>query len=98
LKYPEHEKLHAITDKSQAIGEFVDWLDAEKSIVLARRHEHGDDCRSEEGFLMCGYSTNDLIPAGVRIQTLLAEFFGIDEEKIEREKREMLAEIRSAER
>jgi hypothetical protein len=25
-QYPEHEKLHAVKDKSQAIGEFLEWL------------------------------------------------------------------------
>lgn len=25
--YPEHEKLRAISDKSQAIGEFLEWLE-----------------------------------------------------------------------
>ena len=35
-KYPEHEKLSAISDKSQACGEFIEWLGYEKGIVLAK--------------------------------------------------------------
>jgi hypothetical protein len=35
-KYPEHENLSAISDKSQAIGEFIDWLET-RSIKLCRR-------------------------------------------------------------
>lgn len=26
-RWPEHEKLKAISDKSQAVGEFLEWLD-----------------------------------------------------------------------
>lgn len=35
--YPEHDKLHAVKDKSQAIGEFVEWLQ-EQGIHLASWH------------------------------------------------------------
>ena len=43
-QYPEHEKLKAISGKSQACGEFVDWLRDEAKIVLARRHKHSYHC------------------------------------------------------
>lgn len=35
--YPEHEKLKRIKVKSQAIGEFLDWLDQEKNLELYDR-------------------------------------------------------------
>jgi len=76
-KYPEHDKLRGVSGKSQAIGEFVDWLGG-KGIILAKRQGE------------------DLIPAGTRIQALLAEFFEIDEDEIEAEKRVMLLEMRDA--
>jgi hypothetical protein len=41
--WPEHEKLHKVVDKSQAIGEFLDWCAAEKGIVLVNQ----DDYRRE---------------------------------------------------
>ncbi len=25
MSYPEHEKLHAVVDRSQAVGEFLEW-------------------------------------------------------------------------
>jgi len=43
-KYPEHEKLSNCREKSQAIGEFCEWLQSEKGIFLAQRHKHNDDC------------------------------------------------------
>lgn len=32
--YPEHDKLTLVHEKSQAIGEFIDWLGSEKFIHL----------------------------------------------------------------
>lgn len=37
-QYPEHKKLAAIRDQSQAIGEFIDTFLEEKGIVLAWRN------------------------------------------------------------
>jgi len=33
--YPEHAKLKAVSDKSQIIGEFLDWLTNERGLTLA---------------------------------------------------------------
>ena len=37
--YPEHEKLQAVNEKSQAIGEFLDWLRDEKRVQLVTWEE-----------------------------------------------------------
>lgn len=76
VKFPEHEKLHLISDKSQCIGDFVAWL-RRRDAVLAR------------------WEGNKLYPEGSPITKLLADFFEIDLEKIEAEKRAMLDELRS---
>lgn len=68
-KYPEHAKLHAVKDKSQACGEFLRWLVEEK-----REFE-------QTGF--------------TGLQDLLAEFFEIDQNRLEREKQQMLEELRN---
>ena len=39
--YPEHDKLNAISDKSQAIGEFIDALN-DRGIVLAYANRWGE--------------------------------------------------------
>ena len=98
--YPEHDKLSAIKDKSQAIGEFVDWLHSEKDIHFGRAHSHSDSgCEREydkSGFRFwnCGMEEGQYDPDRSNITKLLAEFFEIDLEKIEREKRRMLERLR----
>lgn len=39
MTYPEHEKLHAVKEKSQAIGEFIEWLLGQKAFTLAKWRE-----------------------------------------------------------
>ena len=93
--YPEHEKLRAVSEKSQACGEFLDWLLGEKHYTLGKYHEHTDDCWDNDGELTCRTSTEFMFPAPVpRISKLLAEFFEISEDKLEAEKRAMLDEVR----
>ena len=77
--YPEHDKLRAIQHESQAVGEFLDWASEKHGAQLSRVPE--------------GY-TDTLMPLGIPTRTLLAEFFEIDEAKIEAEKRAMLASLR----
>lgn len=48
-QYPEHDKLHVIVDKSQTIGQFVDWLHEEQNIHFAR-WETRSTCRHCDGF------------------------------------------------
>ena len=77
--YPEHDKLKLVADKSQAIGEFIEWLAEEgRGIYLAVPHPFGEG----------------LVPANKSITRLLAEFFEIDLDKIETEKRAMLDNLR----
>ena len=74
--YPEHDKLTAVADQTQAIGEFIEWLEG-KGIFLARYVEGSNFPRHVHGF-----------------RILLAEWAGIDENKLEAEKRQMLASLR----
>lgn len=41
-EYPEHEKLQAVVDRSQAIGEFLDWL-PEAGLALCSWQEAGNN-------------------------------------------------------
>jgi len=76
--YPEHEKLTKVADKSQAIGEFLEWCSAEKGISLANYSDYREDGMP------------------VPFRPLLAEFFEIDENVLEQEKRAMLDAMRKA--
>jgi hypothetical protein len=93
----EHERLSLVKDKSQAIGDFVEWL-AEKGIHLARYHAHSEGCYPDdvdsEEWPTCGTSENKLTVDSTPITKLLAEHFDIDLDKLETEKRQMLADIR----
>lgn len=96
-EYLEHEKLHKVADESQRIGEFLDWLN-QQGINLMRWVE---EVRTEEvEHLLTGkmYTRNVHVRewqhTGESIQALLARYFEIDLDKIDAEKRAMLAAIR----
>lgn len=75
MNYPEHAKLKAIVDKSQVIGEFMDWL-------------------SDKGIHLAEWGKHELFSINTPIRDLLAEFFGIDQKKLDAEKDAMLEEQR----
>lgn len=79
LDYPEHDKLQKIQAESQAIGAFLDT----GGYVLAQYHQDDDD------------DTERLYPVGKGIDRVLADYFEIDLDVIEMEKRAMLNAIRS---
>ena len=85
-KYPECEKLSQVRDKSQVIGEFLDWLVCEKEISLVRFTDRDTDDPDDPGYEFINTS----------IERLLAEFFEIDLNKVEKEKCTMLGELREA--
>lgn len=95
-EYPEHQKLKAIKDKSQTIGEFLEWLTSEQKIVLAKGHEHGETCEDEEGEVNCGQWEGQLYGVQKPITQWLAEYFNIDQRKLDAEKEAMLEELRKA--
>ena len=88
---PECDKLHAVADKSQVCGEFLDWLKGQ--FFLAKPHEHTDDCGYYEG--SCGYRRDELEPVHENTESLLARFFNIDMKKVEKEKSARLDAIRA---
>lgn len=102
--YPECDKLAAIQEKSQNIGEFLEWLQSgevsqnlpiKRSIFLASydvvcedgqgKMLHEDDWELGDRMMPFAYSTD----------RLLANFFGIDLDKVDKEKRAMLEEIKA---
>ncbi len=74
---PECDRMLAVREQSQAIGEFLDWLDEEKGVELMVL---GDGGASYEPFY---FNTNKL----------LAEFFDIDLDKVDKEQRAILEEL-----
>lgn len=85
VKYPECEKLKKVSEESNKIGAFLDWLMNEKYIHLCtyeEAHEIDDEDLSE-GY----YGINRTI------EDLLAEYFEIDMDKVEKERRQILEKL-----
>jgi hypothetical protein len=78
--FPEHEKLQAVADESQAVGEFLDIGLAQQGLVLAEYHE----------------GSGLLYPSHRTVEDVLASYFGIDRDRLEAEKRQMLEMLRDA--
>lgn len=99
---PQSDRLLAVHGESQAIGEFLDWLFREKEIVLARwlSHEHDDEgCYDEGGFKTCTLSVieSNLTLQPMGIERLLAEYFRVDLDAVDRERRATLDKLKEKE-
>jgi len=99
-EYPEHDKLKKVQDESQAIGEFLEWLQSGeaddpkygRSVFLAASRINTEARHLDEGEWELSDTYIDPFPHTT--ETLLAKFFEIDLEKLEDEKRRMLEYIR----
>ena len=96
MKTPECDKLKAVSGSSQDIGEFLDWLTGEKGLTVCNEHEHDEWCEGEDEIIMCGTQSKEYTPAMLNIEKLLAEYFEIDLNKVEKERRAILAELQKA--
>lgn len=83
IQTPESDKMLAVHAKSQAIGEFLDWLRDERGITLAE-------------FGHTRHDSDELYMVRIGINELLAEYFEIDLNKVEREKRAILDGVRAS--
>ena len=108
--YPEHDKLHAVSEESQRIGDFLDWLREQRINLMVYRDDisdtvdcwaffdkepHPETCRGGCGGT--GVKTirrEGWVPESRGIEQLLADYYGIDLRKLEAEKRRVLEEIR----
>lgn len=86
--YPEHDKLTAIAPESQIIGEFLEWINQECSIFLARVYTFKDGPNEA--------MRTEMAPWMGQTEDLLAQFFKIDRDALMKEKSEMLHSLRIA--
>jgi hypothetical protein len=70
----------ALKPKSQAIGEFLEWMQYDRHYTICKRDDN---------------TTCEYYPIRTSIEHLLAEFFEIDLKKAEQEKREILQQLQS---
>lgn len=80
MNYPESWKLSRTASERDAIVEFLEWAAREKSAHLCLHPLAGD--------------SNQFHPLHTTAQALAHEFLGIDEAKLEAERRAMLEAIR----
>jgi len=80
MNTPELDKMLAVKDKSLILSGFIDWLH-EQQYVLAQY----------EG----GFNGDELIPVFKDPEHLLADFFGIDLKKAEKERVALLESLRT---
>lgn len=106
--YPECEKMSEVHDRSQIIGEFLEWLQSgaaddtkfERPIFLAAHRIITEEWNSREGKYE-ELPEDEWEVSGTRVwsfsyttEKLLAKFFGVDLNKVEKEKQAMLKELR----
>jgi hypothetical protein len=92
---PELDKLAKVAPYSQKIGEFLEWLGDTKNFTLCKLHEHDDSCYEDNSrYPTCQMSDEDYYSVHYSIETLLAEFFKIDLNEIENERRKILEHLR----
>lgn len=96
--YPEHDKLAEVKEDSQTIGYFLDWLQSKATIA---KYEDDIEIMTTDGEMVVNGDPM-LMPHSrysggeVAINKLLADYYGIDYNKLMEEKDAMLAEIRQA--
>lgn len=101
-RFPEHTKLKAHAERRDVAQEFYDFLLNDKGLHFGKYHQHTDDCYGPDdpgGWgkpLQCGLSKTYLNSVHIPPEDLLAEFLGIDRNKLEEEKRAMLEDLRKA--
>lgn len=78
-KTPECDRLVSVADESHKLGEFLDWLEQRKRLSLARWSRSDDQ----------------LVPDYTPKEQLLAEYYGIDLDKVDAERRALLKHVRS---
>lgn len=104
---PELEKMARVKESSHTIGEFIEGLFNSKNYHIAR-YLSEEEYESEGNVVWVEPILNEkgkpwkrhnvkkgeLIPVHVDIEKLLAEYFEIDLEKAEKERREILKSVR----
>ncbi len=83
-RYPEHAKLKALGGANQTIGDFIEWL-GEQGFTIAHH-----------ALLESGEPSVHLSWCGKSRDRLIAEFFEIDQAKLDAEKDQILEDFRAA--
>lgn len=77
---PMLDRMKAVRERTQAIGEFLEWLQSRGYVLCSRTEGECPDI--------------PYLPAAKSTEELLAEYFGIDLDAAERERRAVLEWVR----
>jgi hypothetical protein len=93
---PELDRMHKVTDESQSIGEFIEWLKGKSGFVVARWTDDERQVRCPECLETFYDESGDqyLVPTFLTTEKLLALYYDIDLDKAEAEKMLILEHIR----
>ena len=80
MEYPEHERLKEVEEEFRSIGEFLEWLEG-------RNIELGQMGKGDRGII-------ELLPIQKTKEALVAEYFNIDKEALEKEKVQMFEALK----
>lgn len=110
-EYPEHEKVSVVKAESQAIGEFLDFGLPKMDLTLYQRATRPCDCKwckrgasrrsawhtaEEQETIIDGVvQVTEWRPTHRTIPAILAEYFDIDQGKLDDEKEAMLDALRA---
>ncbi len=89
--YPECEKLQAVSEKSQELGFFLEWLKNKYTLCefVEEHKEFFGDNKEDYVWINEGYyQSRD------SIENILAEYFDIDMNKVDEERAQILEDIR----
>lgn len=85
MKLPEHDKVLAIKKESQTIGAFLEWL-GEQGYSICSLEIIGQNIMRED--------LHEWFPTGRSTNTWLEEYFEIDGAELNREKKQILVQLR----
>ena len=103
MNCPECEKMAAVRDDSQKLGDFLEWLGSKDYRICAWQEGISDADRIVDAFAtLQGRGNPDIdnepergwTPINKDIEKILADYFSIDLKKVEEERRALLEEIR----
>ena len=91
----EHDKLALAQERSQEIGNFLEWLSGEELVICRWKERYSETVDIEPSFFypsgkIIHTDQAEFLPANENVEKLLARYFGIDLDLLEQEKREML--------
>lgn len=91
---PTLDKLGSVVKERNAIVQFMEWL-RDQGIEMASYHNHTDECKDEDGCIVCGISEQRLWAVNKRHEALAHEFLEIDDKAVEKERQALIESIQS---